>query len=89
MAVRIGDESSSFDEPLELLSDCHRRIERFLAALIAVARDNSGSALNPEQERALQVALRYFRRARMRSPWGISTTTENWTSPLPMAGATA
>ena len=39
MPVRIGGRPEhGFDEPLGLLSDCHRRIERFLGVLAAVAR---------------------------------------------------
>ncbi|HZR47003.1 MAG TPA: hypothetical protein VFA47_09885 [Candidatus Manganitrophaceae bacterium] len=36
--IRIGEKMESFSiNPLGLLSDCHRRIERFLNGLITVA----------------------------------------------------
>lgn len=61
MLVKIGRHTDhGFDTPLGLLSDCHRRIERFLGALIAVAETRRGSEL-PDADRAvLDVALRYF-----------------------------
>ena len=37
MAVQLGAKPEhSFDEPLGLLSDCHRRIEKFLDVMIRV-----------------------------------------------------
>jgi hemerythrin-like domain-containing protein len=53
----------TFAEPLGLLSDCHRRIEKFLEQLLRVTRAAGGGVLSPEQREALAVALRYFRRA--------------------------
>lgn len=52
-----------FDEPLGLLSDCHRRIERFLGIMLTIARAARGAPLEPEQKDALQQALTYFRTA--------------------------
>lgn len=49
-----------FDEPLGLLSDCHRRIETFLGILERVAREFQGGALSPEAVTAVQTAKRYF-----------------------------
>ena len=64
MPVNIGGgPEHGFDEPLGLLSDCHRRIERFLGVLARVAGDARGGALNGEQRKALDIALRYFREA--------------------------
>lgn len=41
-AYQIGQRvDHDFDEPLGLLSDCHRRIEHFLRALVTVATDVS------------------------------------------------
>lgn len=58
MYVQIGGRrESDFTEPLGLLSDCHRRIERFLGALLAVARQ--GTLDRP----VVEAALRYFREA--------------------------
>ncbi len=62
--IQIGQKPSpTFQQPLELLSDCHRRVESFLRALILVAEQARGGALNEPQRDALQTALRYFREA--------------------------
>jgi hemerythrin-like domain-containing protein len=53
----------TFSEPLGLLSDCHRRIEKFLDQLLAVTRAAGGGTLDEKQREALTVALRYFRSA--------------------------
>jgi hemerythrin-like domain-containing protein len=58
-----GKLDNDFDNPLGLLSDCHRRIERFLEQLLHVTATAHGRALNPQQREALTTALRYFRRA--------------------------
>ncbi len=64
MAIQIGQKPSpTFQQPLELLSDCHRRIESFLRALILVAEQAQGGALNSQQREGLETALRYFREA--------------------------
>lgn len=50
-----------FDEPIGLLCDCHRRIERFLDVLARIGRSaRPGEPLNSEQIRALESARRYF-----------------------------
>ena len=62
MAVQIGDKKQAgFDRPLEMLSDCHRRIERFLAALLTVAQRKNGVELDDMEKEALRSALEYFR----------------------------
>lgn len=66
MAIRIGaHHQPGFDEPLQLLSDCHRRIEHFLQILLTIASQaHSGDGtLSDEQRRALDTALTYFRTA--------------------------
>ncbi len=63
MPVTIGAKESTFADPLGLLTDCHRRIERFLGVLRTVAGQNSGGPLSPEHARALEAALNYFRDA--------------------------
>ena len=64
MPIQIGQKPSpTFQQPLELLSDCHRRVESFLRALILVAEQARGGELNPQQREALETALRYFREA--------------------------
>jgi hemerythrin-like domain-containing protein len=64
MPVQIGrPPDHSFDEPLALLSDCHRRIERFLNVLVMLARTAAGGELDDDQRRSLAAALLYFREA--------------------------
>jgi hemerythrin-like domain-containing protein len=64
MPITIGKPpESDFTDPLGMLSDCHRRIERFLDALIELTKHGRGGELNEEQRSALKVSLRYFREA--------------------------
>ena len=64
MPVILGAKpENSFDTPLGLLSDCHRRIERFLEQLLRVTEAVRGGVLDAEQREALAVALRYFQQA--------------------------
>jgi hemerythrin-like domain-containing protein len=61
MLLKIGQRADhGFDEPLGLLSDCHRRIERFLHILIAVTRDVADGELAATQRAQLEAALAYF-----------------------------
>ena len=61
MRVKIGQPvDHGFDSPLGLLSDCHRRIERFLAVLLVTTETRRGGALEAPDRAALQAALRYF-----------------------------
>ena len=61
MPVQLGVRPDhSFNEPLGLLSDCHRRIEQFLDLLIKVNDEAGEQDLSPAHREALQVALRYF-----------------------------
>jgi hemerythrin-like domain-containing protein len=60
MPLRIGQPlDHDFTEPLGLLSDCHRRIEYFLAVLIRLS-DLAGQPLTPDQWKDLEKALNYF-----------------------------
>ena len=62
MAVQIGAKpDSGFDDPIGMLTDCHRRIERFLDILCLVAERSAGRPLTGEESAAVQVALEYFR----------------------------
>ena len=61
--LQIGSREHGFDEPLGLLSDCHRRIEMFLGAIVKVARDFKGQGLPPAAADALARARRYFAEA--------------------------
>jgi hemerythrin-like domain-containing protein len=61
MAVTLGARPEhGFDEPLGLLSDCHRRIEGFLGVMRRVVEQTRGATLSPEQCGHLEAALRYF-----------------------------
>jgi hemerythrin-like domain-containing protein len=62
--LQIGEKPSpTFDDPLGLMSDCHRRVESFLRALIIVTEQANGCPLNEKQREGLQTALRYFSEA--------------------------
>lgn len=64
MVVQIGDRpGADFSDPLQLLSDCHRRIERFLGILQQVAVTRAGRSLDREHREAMTAALKYFREA--------------------------
>lgn len=55
-----------FTQPIELLSDCHRRIERFLETLQLVAERAVQGPLDDEHVNALKVTLAYFAQAAVR-----------------------
>ncbi len=65
MTIQINNTVSehSFDTPIGLLSDCHRRIEKFLDQMIAVAEACRGGELSSSHRDALERAMRYFRQA--------------------------
>ena len=64
MPITIGQApESNFHDPLGMLTDCHRRIKRFLETLIDVAEQARGGALEEQQHQALETALQYFRDA--------------------------
>lgn len=61
MPVNIGDKpQADFSQPIELMMDCHRRIERFLLALEKIGRTG---ALDMQHRAALRTALDYFKLA--------------------------
>lgn len=61
MPITIGAKpESDFTDPVGMLGDCHRRIERFLNVLAAVAFKEKGGPLTEQQRTALQTSLRYF-----------------------------
>jgi hemerythrin-like domain-containing protein len=61
MAVQIGAKADAgFDDPIGMLQDCHRRIERFVGLLGLVARQADGRALSAEEGEAVEAAMRYF-----------------------------
>ena len=62
MAIQIGAKpDSGFDNPVGMLIDCHRRIERFLHILWMVAERANDRALTDEEAEAVLSALQYFR----------------------------
>lgn len=62
MPVQIGARpDSGFDDPLGMLTDCHRRIELFLNILHRAVRQAEGRALNTDERHAVESALHYFR----------------------------
>lgn len=63
MSLQIGEQPlATFAQPLTMLRDCHRRVERFLDQLARVAGGPAG-ALAAVRRTALEEALRYFREA--------------------------
>lgn len=61
LGIQLGAKPEhGFDEPLGLLSDCHRRVEKFLDQLLLIAEAERGGELSPERRQALETALRYF-----------------------------
>lgn len=67
MAIAIGAKENSFANPIGLMSDCHRRIEKFLGVLRQLAAlqgaEVGGRRLGAEEQTALAKALAYFREA--------------------------
>lgn len=64
MPVKLGARPDhGFDQPLGLLSDCHRRIENFLSVLQRAAQQAAGRALDPNERETVETALTYFRTA--------------------------
>jgi hemerythrin-like domain-containing protein len=60
--IRIGGGAPPrFDQPLELLKDCHRRIEYFLDALSGAIARNRRGPLDAEGREFLSRAIEYFR----------------------------
>jgi len=62
MPIEIGQKKESdFSNPLGLLGDCHRRIERFLGVLVSLSERANGGPMPAEQRVSLETALAYFR----------------------------
>jgi hemerythrin-like domain-containing protein len=67
MGIQIGAKpDSGFDDPIGMLKDCHRRIERFLGILCRVADRARGRGLTGEEREAIEASLNYFRVGGMR-----------------------
>ncbi|GMV94858.1 MAG: hemerythrin domain-containing protein [Candidatus Hydrogenedentes bacterium] len=61
MAVHVGGKPlADFSAPIEMMKDCHRRIEHFLEVLQAAERRFGGSNLDEEGRHALDASLNYF-----------------------------
>lgn len=61
VGVTIGGKPlAGFDQPIELLKDCHRRIEHFLGVLQKVVELFGDGELSEEGRRALATSLEYF-----------------------------
>ncbi len=64
MPITIGAKrESDFTDPIGMLGDCHRRIERFLSVIKRLASERHGAALNEQEQNALAASLTYFREA--------------------------
>jgi hemerythrin-like domain-containing protein len=65
--VQIGAKlDSGFDDPIGMLQDCHRRIERFLSVLCRVAERRETGALTGAEMQSVESALNYFRKGGQR-----------------------
>jgi hemerythrin-like domain-containing protein len=64
MLVQIGQKPlADFTQPLEMMKDCHRRIEHFLDVLQKVVERFGEGELPEEGRRALESSLDYFAHA--------------------------
>jgi hemerythrin-like domain-containing protein len=61
MPLKIGQRPDhGFDEPLGLLSDCHRRIEHFLRVLVVATDRLDGGPIGDAERSQLENAVTYF-----------------------------
>lgn len=61
MAVQINAKPlAGFDRPLDMLVDCHRRIEHFLDVIIRVVERYASGRLDAEGRQAIAAARHYF-----------------------------
>jgi hemerythrin-like domain-containing protein len=61
MSVQINAKPlAGFDRPIDMMIDCHRRIEHFLDVLVRVVERYTGHVLDAEGRQALGVAREYF-----------------------------
>lgn len=64
MPVQLGAKpQADFNQPVDLMMDCHRRIEKFLDVLLRIVDRTKGGELDREHREALETALNYFRAA--------------------------
>ena len=61
MPIQIGGKAlADFTQPISMLYDCHKRIERFLDTLLTISRSRRGEALDEHHRSAVSAALHYF-----------------------------
>lgn len=61
MPVQLGARPlADFDQPIDLLMDCHRRVEHFLGVLLQVAKNAQNGKLATRDTASLTTALDYF-----------------------------
>lgn len=60
MSLSSTANEPTFAQPIHLLGDCHRRIEKFLERLIDIAQQPLDAPLTEESRQQLDTALRYF-----------------------------
>lgn len=64
MPIPLGTQGQAdFSQPIELLMDCHRRIEHFLKVLDRVAQEYVRRPLDQQGREALETSLNYFKQA--------------------------
>jgi len=67
MGIQIGAKPDcGFDDPIGMLKDCHRRVERFLRIRCILPTRARGRALDIEEADAVKAALHYFRTSGIR-----------------------
>jgi len=67
MPVQIGGKlDAGFNDPIGMLTDCHRRMERFLDVLCNVGEHARDRRLTQEETSAVQTSLKYFREGGVR-----------------------
>lgn len=61
MPISLGGKPlADFGEPIEMMKDCHRRIEHFLDELLEVERRFGNRKLDEDGRHALEASLNYF-----------------------------
>lgn len=61
MAVQLGAKPlAGFDRPIDMLIDCHRRIEHFFDVIVRVVELYANQALDAEARQAIVAARHYF-----------------------------
>jgi len=64
MPVPLGSQGQAdFSRPIELMMDCHRRIEHFLDVLGRVVQQYADRKLDEQARQALETSLNYFQQA--------------------------